>query len=195
MKPFDFEKHPDIDVVAWDKDGECRGYIFQCNIVAWGNHSKRFAEYDIDPNTPNWDWAKSKQIRPSKYLIDEINSQINISSMDRVELRKIKELNEELFRNREGLIAKCVGYREKIAELEKVVERKNQEIDFLESELQAKETVNYDINEKLIDFWKEQFQYYLKYNVELEQSKVNADIETELYRQAIERIEKHDLST
>ncbi len=104
--------------------------------------------------------------------------------------------------------------REKIAELEKVVERKNQEVDFLESELQAKETecselngiidllekdlnAKYSIKEKLIDFVKDRLTHELNttrsYLNESDLDSLGEQLikEATVLGQAIERIEKH----
>ncbi len=207
MKQFDWKKNPEIDVVAWDENGNFYGWKIATIETCWFGTIERLPEYDIDPTTEGFDWTKSKQIRPSKYLIDEINSQINISSMDRVELRKIKELNEELFRNREGLIAECVGYREKIVELESELHKfqrslaekeiecseLNGIINLLEKDLDAK----YSKNEKLIDFVKDRLTHELNttrsYLNESDLDSLGEQLikEATVLGQAIERIEKH----
>lgn len=217
MKQFDWEKHPDIDVVAWDKDGKCYSHGV-LSSVGWVYY--KLPKYDIDPNTPGFDWTQSKQIRPTGFDAEK-NSEINRLTLETISQKKrIAEL-EKLLADEKALHNQCtitkdayysellkwrkdyeLGTHKHDTNLVDQLSKATDSIKELEGEVAHYRRLallkNTNHNEKLIDFWARRYEYWRMTTSNVKglsasDSKNNATEETELFRQAIERIEKNEL--
>ncbi len=137
----------------------------------WTYRVVYFPEYDIDPTTPGFDWTKSKHIRPTNFVHNLWEATETILQKD----AKIADLEKELKVWRSGKVYKN------------------------EQSTSSRQLVS----EKLIDFWAKQYEIYLHRLLDMRKELTKEEFEdrmcqiesvvddsTELYRQAIERIEK-----
>ncbi len=189
MKPFDFEKYADIDVVAWNCNGKCFGWSLTSLSSRWDHECEYLEEYDIDPATQGFDWTKSKQIRPTV--------SIHLLEMYQKKIAELKKENSES--EYHAHVAELNGI---INLLEKDLNRDADRIAELEKELHVwrsgkvykneQSTISRQlVNEKLIDFWAQRYKYNEQIVTPDELIGV-CNIETDYFRQAIERIEKND---